>query len=35
MKKFFIFALLVATAQWAMAETVTLHTKNTTMVLNV
>ena len=35
MKKFFIFALLTATAQWAMAETVTLHTRNTTMVLNV
>ena len=35
MRKFIIFTLLAASAQWAMAETVTLHTSNTTMVLNV
>ncbi len=35
MKKLFLFALLTITAQTAMAEQVTLQTKNTTMVLNV
>ena len=35
MRKFIIFTLLAAIAQWTMAETVTLHTSNTTMVLNV
>ena len=35
MRKLFIFVLLVAAAQWAMAETVTLQTRNMTMVLNV
>ena len=35
MKKFLFFALLVASAQTAMAEQVTIQTKNTTMVLNV
>jgi len=35
MKKLFFFALLMACAQTAMAEQVTVETKNTTMVLNV
>ena len=35
MKKFLFFALLLASAQIAQAETVVLQTKNTTMVLNV
>ena len=32
MRKLFIFVLLVAAAQWAMAETVTLQTRNMTML---
>ena len=35
MKKFLFFALFLASAQIAQAETVVLQTKNTTMVLNV
>ena len=35
MKKFLILTILVAFAQVAMAEQVTIQTKNTTMVLNV
>ena len=35
MKKFLFFTLLMATAQTAMAEPVTIETRNTTMVLNV
>jgi len=35
MKKFLFFALLLASAQMAKAESVVLQTKNTTMVLNV
>jgi len=35
MKKFLFFAFLMATTQTAMAEQVTIQTKNTTMVLNV
>ena len=34
-KKILFFALLVASAQTALAEQVTIQTKNTTMVLNV
>ena len=35
MKKILFFAVLFASAQTAVAEQVTIQTKNTTMVLNV
>ena len=35
MKKILFFAVLLTSAQTAMAEQVTIQTKNTTMVLNV